>query len=120
VINKQLSFELPKPWDQKRFETSQVGAINFLVGPNGSGKSKFAGALRSNLDNARILGTDRLSGMEQENLLSPFHGNLFETGLAKNSFSHFKAVGQQGSGLDTFVLLEERLDLLSESFPFRN
>ncbi len=64
MIDKNLSFDLPIPWKQKKFETPQIGAINFLVGPNGSGKSKFAEALRSHLDNPRMLGTDRLSGME--------------------------------------------------------
>jgi len=44
VLKNPVS-ELPKPWNQKKFETPQIGIINFLVGPNGSGKSKFAEAL---------------------------------------------------------------------------
>lgn len=111
MINKKLSFDLPIPWKQKRFETSQIGTINFLVGPNGSGKSKFAEALRSHLGNARMLGTDRLSGMEQTSALRSIFGDHFASGLAKNHFPHFKNAGQQGSGIDTIVLLEERMDL---------
>ena len=111
MINKELSFNLPIPWKQKKFEITQIGAINFLVGPNGSGKSKFAEALRSVIGNARMLGTDRLSGMEQANHLRKIFGDHFANGLAKNHFSHFKNAGQQGSGIDTIVLLEERMDL---------
>jgi hypothetical protein len=111
MINKQLSFELPKPWNQKKFETSQIGVINFLVGPNGSGKSKFAEALHSHLGNARMLGTDRLSGMEQNAALRNMYGDNFASGIAKNHFSGLKSAGQQGSGIDTIILLEERMDL---------
>lgn len=111
MINKALSFELPIPWKKKAFMTSQIGTINFLVGPNGSGKSKFAEALRSHLGNARMLGTDRLIGMEQTNALRGLFGDHFASGLAKNHFSYFKTAGQQGSGIDTLVLLEERMDL---------
>lgn len=111
MINKKLSFDLPIPWKQKKFETSQIGTINFLVGPNGSGKSKFAEALRSNLGNTRMLGTDRLSGMEQTSALRSIFGDHFASGLAKNHFPHYKNAGQQGSGIDTIVLLEERMDL---------
>jgi len=111
MINQNLSFDLQIPWKQKRFETSQVGAINFLVGPNGSGKSKFAQALRSHLGNARMLGTDRLNGMEQTSAIRSIFGDHFQSGFAKNHFDHFKNAGQQGSGIDTIVLLEERMDL---------
>ncbi|MBW2595181.1 MAG: AAA family ATPase [Deltaproteobacteria bacterium] len=111
MINKALSFDLPIPWKQKKFEITQIGAINFLVGPNGSGKSKFAEALRSVLENVRMLGTDRLSGMEQANPLKNIFGDHFANGLAKNQFPNFKSAGQQGSGIDTIVLLEERMDL---------
>jgi len=111
MINKALSFDLPIPWKQKKFETSQIGTINFLVGPNGSGKSKFAEALRSHLGNARMLGTDRLSGMEKSSALWSIWGDHFASGLAKNFFVQFKNAGQQGSGIDTIVLLEERMDL---------
>lgn len=111
MINKNLSFDLPVPWKNKGFSTQQIGAINFLVGPNGTGKSKFAESLKSHLGNARMLGTDRLSGMEQTGALRGIYGDHFANGLAKNHFSHFKNAGQQGSGIDTVVLLEERMDL---------
>ena len=111
MINKPLTFELPKPWSAKKFETSQVGAINFLVGPNGSGKSRFAETLHSHLGNARMLGTDRLSGMEQSAALREIYGDHFPSGLAKNVFPQFKQAGMKGSGIDTIVLLEERMDL---------
>ncbi|HMH18735.1 MAG TPA: AAA family ATPase [Burkholderiales bacterium] len=110
MIKQSLSFELPVPWLKKRFETSQIGTINFLVGPNGSGKSKFAATLQSNLNNARMLGTDRLSGMEQSSVMRIF-GDHFAGGLAKNHFVHFKNAGLHGSGIDTIVLLEERMEL---------
>jgi len=111
VINKKLSFGLPLPWKDKTFSTDQIGAINFLVGPNGSGKSKFAGALKGSLGNARLLGTDRLSGMEQNNALRGMFGDHFSNGLAKSHFTHLKNAGQAGFGIDTVVLLEERMDL---------
>jgi predicted ATPase len=112
MINRKLSFDLPIPWRQKKFETPQIGAINFIVGPNGSGKSKFAEALRTHLgSNVRMLGTDRLSGMEQTGALKSLFGDHFANGFAKNHFVQFKNIGQLGSGIDTIVLLEERMDL---------
>jgi energy-coupling factor transporter ATP-binding protein EcfA2 len=110
MIRHQLSFSLPAPWTDKRYEADQIGAINFLVGPNGSGKSRFIGALLPHLPKARLLGTDRLAGMEQRNNLA-FLGDHFSSGLQKNWFSQFKSAGMQGSGIDTVVLLEERVDL---------
>jgi hypothetical protein len=111
MINRKLSFDLPVPWSLKKFHTSQIGVINFLVGPNGSGKSKFAAALQSQVQNARLLGTDRLSGMEQTNVLRSLVGDHFAQGLAKSHFTQLRNAGLQGSGMDTFVLLEERMDL---------
>lgn len=111
MINKKLSFPLPLPWKGKTFSTDQIGAINFLVGPNGSGKSRFAGSLKDSLRNARLLGTDRLSGMEQNNALRGVFGDYFIDGHAKNHFGHLKNAGQAGLGIDTIVLLEERMDL---------
>jgi AAA domain, putative AbiEii toxin, Type IV TA system len=111
MIHNNLSFTLPAPWKGETFHTEQIGSINFLVGPNGSGKSRFAESLRQKLPNARMLGTDRLCGMEQTRALSAFVGDPFANGLVKNLFTHYKGAGQQGSGIDTIVLLEERLDL---------
>jgi len=110
MISHKLSFDLPAPWSNKKFETDKIGAINLLVGPNGSGKSRFIGALEPRLQKPRLLGTDRLNGMEQKNLLR-FLGDHFSNGLAKSQFNQFKEAGRQGSGIDTIVLLEERMDL---------
>ena len=49
--------------------------------------------------------------MEQTGALRALYGDHFANGLAKGHFSHFKNAGQQGSGIDTVVLLEERMDL---------
>ena len=111
MINKKLSFNLPLPWKNRTFNTEQVGAINFLVGPNGSGKSKFAEALKAQLGSARLLSTDRLSGMEQNKALERVFGDRFGNGFAKNYFHRLKEAGKQGLGIDTVVLLEERMDL---------
>lgn len=111
MIDLELSFSLPTPWNGKTFALRRVGSVNFLVGPNGSGKSRFAHQLAVHLPNTRLLGTDRLSGMEQFRPLKNYFGDPFETGFAKNHFSAFKQGGLQGSGLDTIVLLEERMDL---------
>ena len=91
MINKQLCFELPKPWNQKKFETPQTGVINFLVGPNGSGKSKFAEALHSHLGNARLLGKDRLSGMEHSSALRSYWGTISRAGLPRTNSKTSKA-----------------------------
>jgi hypothetical protein len=111
MIEKNLSFKLPLPWKDKEFAVSKIGEINFLVGPNGSGKSKFGQTLKDHLGNTRLLGTDRLSGMEQNNALKQFFGDHFSGGLAKSHFPQFKSAGQQGLGIDTIILLEERMDL---------
>lgn len=112
MIKTPLNFQLPPPWKNKSFQTESIGEINFLVGPNGSGKSRFASVLKGRLNNARLLNTDRLQGMESTNAFRNFMGDHFGNGFAKNQFPHFKNSGlQYGAGLDTFVLLEERLDL---------
>ena len=111
MIKKSLSFGLPLPWIGKKFETKHIGFINFLVGPNGSGKSNFAMELRQHLGTeARLLATDRLSGMEQ--IRHPtIRGDGFDQGFPKHSFVNIKNAGQQGSGIDSIVLLAERMDL---------
>ena len=115
MIDTNLSFPLPQPWSGETFETRQIGPINYLVGPNGSGKSRFALTLLKQLNHrsavARLLGTDRLSGMEQNIPLKAFFGDHFATGFAKNHFDHLRQAGEAGSGIDTFVLLSERMDL---------
>lgn len=111
MLEMNIEFKLPAPWNDKEFKTSKVGFINFLVGPNGSGKSKFAVALKGCIQNAKILGTDRLSGMEQTNPLRNIFGDSLAGGLEKVHFPHYKQAGWEGSGIDTLVVLEERMDL---------
>ena len=110
-----LAFQLPLPWAGQLFRIEQIGSINFLVGPNGSGKSRFANLLLTTLGGpparARLLGTDRLSGMEQNWAFTPLVGDPFSEGYAKHYFKYYKQAGAEGSGIDTIVLLEERLDL---------
>ena len=115
MIEHNLQVKLPVPWDGQTFQTNQIGAINFLVGPNGSGKSQFATQLLTDLRRrgrrVRLLGTDRLSGMEQITQVRSFTGDPTSQGYAKRRFSTYKEAGDAGSGIDTVVLLEERLDL---------
>ena len=111
MIAKPLEVPLPPPWTNQTFETNQIGTINYLVGPNGTGKSRFAKQLVDHLPNTRLLGTDRLSGMEEVRPFSNFTGDPLAQGLAKSQFSYFKQEGIQGYGMDAFVLLEERMDL---------
>jgi predicted ATPase len=111
MIEHKLSFVLPAPWKNVTFEIERFGAINYLVGPNGSGKSRFAEALKQKLPNARLLGTDRLTGMGKSTGLG-FMGDTFADGFRKNLFGNIRVAGQNfGSGLDTFLLLEERPDI---------
>ena len=111
MIDRNLSFPLPQPWEKQIFETQQIGPINYLVGPNGSGKSRFASEMVKHLEKSRLLGTDRLSGMGGFEFLQPFIGELFERGYAKDNFQHLRDAGKGGSGIDTILLLEERMDL---------
>ena len=111
MIEQRLEFQLPLPWVNKQFRKDRFGAINFLVGPNGSGKSRFAESLKKSLPNARILGTDRLQGMGQNQGFG-IYGDTFAVGFQKGHFSHLKDWGRKyGAGIDTFILLEERPDL---------
>lgn len=111
MIEKSVAFDLPQPWIGGRFETTKIGSINFIVGPNGSGKSRFARSLAAHLPKSRILGTDRLSGMETSNPMRSYFGDNFASGYAKNHFQYLKQAGQDGLGIDTLVLLDERMDL---------
>ena len=112
MIDHGLSIPLPPPWANQTFQTNHIGEINFLVGPNGSGKSQFARTLATHLSGVRLLGTDRLSGMEQVRSLDGLIGDPFSGGFAKNRFGRLKEAGRGGAGIDAFVLLEERMDLL--------
>jgi hypothetical protein len=107
-----LDFELPTPWTGKRFATSRVGFVNYLVGPNGSGKSRFGETLLGALGSpyARLLGTDRLRGLEKNQGMG-FLGSSFEQGLPKSWFQNLKRAGSLGFGIDSIILLSEKLDL---------
>ena len=116
LIDRQLKFQLPHPWNDQVFETKKIGAINFLVGPNGSGKSQFAKVLldhmRSQGWDTRFLGTDRLNEMTRSPAIERYFGGHFIEGFDKSQFEYLKmAAGADGSGIDTIVLLEERMDL---------
>ena len=115
LIDRHLKFRLPHLWNDRVFETEKIGAINFLVGPNGSGKSLFAKSLldhmRSQGLNTRFLGTDRLNEMTRSPEFERRFGRHFSEGFDKSHFSYLKTAGAEGSGIDTIVLLEERMDL---------
>ena len=111
MIEMNLSILLPSPWDSETFEANQIGPVNFLVGPNGSGKSQFAKELAKHLKDARLLGTDRLSGMEQVRPFARMFGDNFAEGLQKSQFGNFKRDSTAVSGISTLVLLNERIDL---------
>ena len=111
MIGRNLSISLPAPWLSGTFEAIEIGHINFLVGPNGSGKSQFAKELARNINGARLLGTDRLSGMEQVRPFAWIFGDHFQEGLQKSQFDNFKRNDTAGSGISTLVLLKERIDL---------
>ena len=115
MIEKRISIDLPPPWSGGTFEAELVGPINYLVGPNGSGKSRFAAQLlrqfRAHSLTARLLGTDRLREMANPGMLGPHFGDNFAAGYKKSSFAALRSAGAEGSGVDTVLLLEERLDL---------
>ena len=115
MIDERIAVDLPAPWSQGKFETDVVGPINYLVGPNGSGKSRFAvellRQLKSRPRGARLLGTDRLSEMANPGALGGYWGDNLSLGYAKSSFEQLRKAGSEGSGIDTVLLLEDRMDL---------
>ena len=115
MFDKPISFGLPAPWSGETFDADQVGPINYLVGPNGSGKSRFAASLlRYFMDQSskvRLLGTDRLREMSDPGSIGQQFGDHFAAGYAKSHFKQLRRAGQEGSGVDTVLLLEDRLDL---------
>ena len=111
MIEQRVAFALPKPWSGEQFTVERFGELSFLVGPNGSGKSRFADALKSALPNARMLGTDRLEGMSRPPTASLF-GDQLASGYRRDIFPQFRALGgATSSGIDTFIILEERPDI---------
>ena len=115
MIEMVFSFVLPEPWSEERFEADVVGPVNYLVGPNGSGKSRFATALLGELKRreggARLLGTDRLREMANPGRLGRFWGDNLSGGYPKSAFGALREAGAEGSGIDTILLLEDRMDL---------
>ena len=115
MIEERISIDLPTPWPGGTFEAELVGPINYLVGPNGSGKSRFAaellGQFRARSLRARLLGTDRLREMANPGRLGQYFGDSFAAGYMKSSFAELRSAGEEGSGVDTVLLLEDRLDL---------
>jgi len=107
---KSVSFPLPKPWAGQPYTINELGSLVFFVGPNGSGKTRFANSLKAALPNARLLGTDRLEGMAQS-AISRMVGDHFAGGYQKNQFQNFRQAGIAGSGIDAFIILEERPDI---------
>jgi energy-coupling factor transporter ATP-binding protein EcfA2 len=111
MIEQRVDFNLPKPWDAQPFAIDRFGELTFLVGPNGSGKSRFADSLKGALPNARLLGTDRLEGMARSPMAS-MYGDHTAAGFQKNHFGSFRQAGSSGgSGIDAFVILEDRPDI---------
>ena len=115
MIDKRIAVDLPAPWSHGRFEAEVVGPINYLVGPNGSGKSRFAAELLKQLNKrptgARLLGTDRLREMADPGSIGRYFGDSLRSGFAKSHFDALREAGAEGSGIDTILLLEDRMDL---------
>ena len=115
MIDDNISVALPAPWSEGKFEIETVGPINYLVGPNGSGKSRFAAnlltELKPRLNGARLLSTDRLKEMAHPGTLARYWGDNFGSGYGRNLFDQLREAGAEGSGIDTILLLEERMDL---------
>ena len=47
MIDLNITFNLPKPWNNETFSIQQIGVINYMVGANGTGKSQFAEQLEN-------------------------------------------------------------------------
>jgi hypothetical protein len=109
MIDQPVSFDLPKPWAGQHFAIERFGELSFLVGPNGSGKSRFADALMRALPDARLLGSDRLEAMSRSAMAS--WGDHLAGGYQKSQFQNFRVAGSNGSGIDAFIILEERPDI---------
>ena len=115
MIDELIAVDLPAPWSNGKFEAEVVGPINYLVGPNGSGKSRFATELLRQLkrrpSGARLLGSDRLREMADPGSIGRNWGDHFFAGYPKQSFETLRKAGAEGSGVDSILLLEARMDL---------
>ena len=119
-----IKLNLKVPWKNENFEMSEIGYINYLVGPNGTGKSQFSEQLKNFFNNkqlkCRVLSADRLTGLgfsTKENI-NMNYGNYvasqsnFHDGFGKKEFQYYKQGAEfLDTGVDAFVLLEEKLDL---------
>lgn len=47
MIDLNIAFNLPKPWNNEPFLIQQIGTINYIVGANGTGKSQFSEQLKN-------------------------------------------------------------------------
>lgn len=119
----ELNVDLPLPWKQKAFSAKRIGYINFLVGANGSGKSQFSEQLKINFNShglkCRVLSADRPYGLSFGSKTIG-HGNShliasqsdYYEGFNKRHFPYYKEGSEYlDTGVDAFVLLEEKLDL---------
>lgn len=118
-----LKLTLNVPWKDENFEMSEIGYINYLVGPNGTGKSQFSELLKNFFNSkslkCRVLSADRLNGLgfSSKNIQSGYGGYVanqshFHDGFGKKEFSYYKSGAEElDTGIDAFVLLEEKLDL---------
>ena len=93
------------------FSTTSVEESNFSVHPSrtnqlpcrgrtGVVSPRFATELVKKLNNPRLLGTDRLRGMEQVQLFRQIQGDLFEKGFNMDHFKFLRQAGKEGSGID--------------------
>lgn len=56
-----VAFNLPWPWDGKRFELRDVRPLTYIIGPLGTGKTRLARRLAEVLPGAAFLGLEQLS-----------------------------------------------------------
>lgn len=115
-----LKLTLQVPWKNESFEMSEIGYINYLVGPNGTGKSQFSEQLKNFFNSkqlkCRVLSADRLTGFGFSNKphLDGYVASQsnFHDGFHKQNFEYYKhGADIMDTGVDAFVLLEEKLDL---------
>ena len=101
-------------WGEAAFLGETWWPINFLVGANGTGKTRFADALKEPLRNAglkpRILGADRLSGLQRGAVFG--HGSAFDRGLNIGQFHDLRQYGaSEGLAADAFIILKTKMDV---------
>jgi len=118
-----LKLTLQVPWKNENFVMLEIGYINYLVGANGTGKSQFSEHLKNFFNNnqlkCRVLSADRLNGMgfSSKNINNGYGGYVanqshFHNGFGKKEFNYYKSGAEElDTGIDAFVILEEKLDL---------